>query len=156
MTLVFWIWIGLTVVGTIVFSALVWFAGPIISVGDIEPFESLWVRLTIVIVLWLIVLAVIAWRIIKRRRANARLEQALTAPVADETDAPILAEKMRDAITTLKNSSKTGANTLYDLPWYLIIGPPGAGKTTALINSGLKFPLANDSTARAEIGRAHV
>ena len=152
MTLVFWIWIGLTILGTIVFSALVWFAGPIISVGDVEPFESVWVRLIIIIVLWLIVLAVIAWRIVKRRRANAKLEQALTEPVADETDAPILAEKMRDAIATLKNSSKSGANTLYDLPWYLIIGPPGAGKTTALINSGLKFPLANDSTARAVQG----
>ncbi len=152
MTLVFWIWIGLTILGTIVFSALVWFAGPIISVGDVEPFESVWVRLTIIVVLWLIVLAVIAWRIVKRRRAAAKLEQALTEPVADETDAPILAEKMRDAIATLKSSSKSGANTLYDLPWYLIIGPPGAGKTTALINSGLKFPLANDSAARAVQG----
>ena len=31
---------------------------------------------------------------------------------------------------------------LYDLPWYMIIGPPGAGKTTVLVNSGLNFPLA--------------
>ena len=149
MTLVAWIWIGLTVLGTIVFSALVWFAGPIISIGDVEPFESVWVRLTIVLILWIIVVAVIAWRIVKRRRAAAKLEQALTEPVADETDAPVLAEKMRDALATLKSSSKNGANTLYDLPWYLIIGPPGAGKTTALINSGLKFPLANDTAARA-------
>jgi type VI protein secretion system component VasK len=29
------------------------------------------------------------------------------------------------------------------LPWYLIIGPPGCGKTTALVNSGLRFPLAD-------------
>ena len=34
------------------------------------------------------------------------------------------------------------ATYLYDLPWYILIGPPGAGKTTALVNSGLKFPLA--------------
>src|SRR5207248_11151900 len=31
---------------------------------------------------------------------------------------------------------------LYEQPWYAIIGPPGAGKTTALLNSGLRFPLA--------------
>jgi type VI secretion system protein ImpL len=152
MSLVFWIWIGLTILGTIVFSALVWFGGPIISVGDFEPFESGWVRLTIILVLWIIVLAVIAWRIVKRRRAAAKLEAALTEPVADETDAPILAEKMRDALATLKGVTKSGANALYDLPWYLIIGPPGAGKTTALINSGLKFPLANDTAARAVQG----
>ncbi len=29
-----------------------------------------------------------------------------------------------------------------ELPWYAIIGPPGAGKTTALLNAGLSFPLA--------------
>ena len=152
MTLVFWLWIGLTLLGTVVFSLLVWFAGPIISVGDVEPFESGWVRLTIILILWLIVGAVIAWRVIRRRRAATRLEEALTEPVADETDAPVLAEKMRDALATLKSGNKNGANTLYDLPWYLIIGPPGAGKTTALINSGLKFPLANDSAARAVQG----
>ena len=28
-----------------------------------------------------------------------------------------------------------------ELPWYVMIGAPGSGKTTALINSGLRFPL---------------
>ena len=37
--------------------------------------------------------------------------------------------------------SSGAAASLYDLPWYVIIGAPGSGKTTALINSGLKFPL---------------
>jgi len=32
---------------------------------------------------------------------------------------------------------------LYQLPWYVIIGAPGSGKTTALVNSGLQFPLAD-------------
>src|SRR5262249_53045969 len=32
---------------------------------------------------------------------------------------------------------------VYDLPWYAFIGAPGAGKTTALVNSGLRFPLAD-------------
>ncbi len=33
---------------------------------------------------------------------------------------------------------------LYEQPWYAIIGPPGAGKTTALLNAGLRFPLADE------------
>ena len=34
-----------------------------------------------------------------------------------------------------------------ELPWYVMIGAPGSGKTTALINSGLRFPLyARDSS----------
>ena len=31
---------------------------------------------------------------------------------------------------------------LYELPWYIFIGAPGSGKTTALLNAGLTFPLA--------------
>jgi type VI secretion system protein ImpL len=152
MTVVAWIWIALTIIGAITFSVLVWFAGPIISIGDAQPFDGFWLRFTIILIVWIIVVASIAYTIIKRRRAAAALEKALTEPVADETDAPILAEKMQDALATLKKSSKSSASYLYDLPWYLIIGPPGAGKTTALVNSGLKFPLASETAARAVQG----
>jgi type VI secretion system protein ImpL len=152
MTAMGWIWIGLTILGALIFAALVWFAGPIIFIGDAEPFESAWLRLLIIVILFAIVGASIAYQVIKRRRAAKALEQAMTAPAPEETDAPVLAEKMQDALATLKLSSKSKASFLYDLPWYLIIGPPGAGKTTALINSGLRFPLANDTTARAVQG----
>src|SRR5690606_17745016 len=36
-----------------------------------------------------------------------------------------------------------GRQYVYQLPWYIFIGPPGSGKTTALLNSGLRFPLAD-------------
>ncbi len=38
---------------------------------------------------------------------------------------------------------------LYQLPWYIFIGAPGSGKTTALVNSGLQFPLAESHGAGA-------
>ena len=43
---------------------------------------------------------------------------------------------------------------LYEQPWYAIIGPPGAGKTTALLNSGLRFPLAEQIGKGAVAGVA--
>ena len=58
---------------------------------------------------------------------------------------------MTEAIDTLKRSSGK-QNFLYELPWYIIIGPPGAGKTTALVNSGLKFPLAGQEGAASIAG----
>ena len=58
---------------------------------------------------------------------------------------------MGEAIATLKRTGKR-RNFLYELPWYIIIGPPGAGKTTALVNSGLKFPLAGSGEAQPVSG----
>ena len=59
---------------------------------------------------------------------------------------------MQDALATLKSASGGKSGYLYDLPWYVIIGPPGAGKTTALVNSGLKFPLAQGGHPAAVAG----
>ena len=47
-------------------------------------------------------------------------------------------------MATLKQKRRSG-HSLYDLPWYVIIGAPGSGKTTALVNSGLKFPIEQRS-----------
>src|SRR5690606_12015828 len=74
------------------------------------------------------------------------------AEAVQESDAAALKEGMKDALATLRQSKGGSGDYLYDLPWYLIIGPPGAGKTTALINSGLKFPLARGGTPQAVAG----
>ena len=152
MTLMAWLWIGLSILGAIVLAAVVWLAGPLISVGDAQPFDNVLVRLIIIVLIFLAVGGAIAWRILSRRRAAAKIAAAMTETVAEDSDAPVLKQKMEDALAVLKRSGKSNARALYDLPWYLIIGPPGAGKTTALVNSGLKFPLAGDNAAMAVQG----
>src|SRR6185295_16947592 len=47
--------------------------------------------------------------------------------------------QLNEAIAALKNS-RLGKSALYTMPWYMIIGPPGSGKSTALQESGLNFP----------------
>jgi len=66
------------------------------------------------------------------------VRQARAAPAPPSAEALQLRERFEDAVATLKQQR---VQTLYDLPWYMFIGAPGSGKTTALINSGLKFPL---------------
>ncbi|NRD51787.1 type VI secretion system membrane subunit TssM [Corallococcus exiguus] len=48
------------------------------------------------------------------------------------------------ALQSLKSSklarSRQGKDALSVLPWYMIIGPPGSGKSTSLRNSGIQFP----------------
>jgi type VI secretion system protein ImpL len=52
------------------------------------------------------------------------------------------------AVESLKRSKlgqgRLGQSALYALPWYVVIGPPAAGKTTAIAASGLDFPLGTN------------
>jgi len=60
-----------------------------------------------------------------------------------------LQRDLEDAIERLKHSKlgggRSGKAALYALPWYMIIGPPAAGKTTAITNSGLNFPIGMEA-----------
>ncbi|MFZ3483591.1 type VI secretion system membrane subunit TssM [Sphingomonas sp. 3-13AW] len=80
------------------------------------------------------------WR--ARRGADA-LAAGLDEPSATDAEGSALAVRMREAIAQLKNDAGGGRDYLYARPWYMIIGPPGTGKTTALVNSGLRFPWSN-------------
>ncbi|MEP3918858.1 type VI secretion system membrane subunit TssM [Ascidiaceihabitans sp.] len=108
---------------------------------------TVWFRLLIIGILLAIFGTVwfIRWR--RRKKAADALEEAIM-PEEPTGDGKVLAERMQGALATLKKSG--GSTYLYDLPWYVIIGPPGAGKTTALVNSGIEFPLAGDAAAGLE------
>ena len=54
---------------------------------------------------------------------------------------PSCANASKRPSAALKQQRQRAGHSLYDLPWYVFIGAPGSGKTTALLNSGLKFPL---------------
>lgn len=130
-----WRW-TVTVLGIAALCAAVWFGGPMTGWA---PLGAITWRLAIIALIIALFAAILVLRWRKRARAARLIEEALI-PVQPEGDGKVLAEKMSAALAVLKKSG--GAASLYDLPWYVIIGPPGAGKTTALANSGLDFPLA--------------
>lgn len=140
----------LVVLALLLWGALVWFAFPLIGFGQARPFEPIWVRILMIGVVWFVVGLIYLLRFLKRRRAEKALEAELTEG-AVEGDSEVLQEKMVDALAVLKKSSGS-KSFLYDLPWYVIIGRPGAGKTTALVNSGLKFPLAEKGKGHSQAG----
>ncbi|MEL6883123.1 MAG: type VI secretion system membrane subunit TssM [Pseudomonadota bacterium] len=131
-------------IGVVSICAAVWIGLPIFG---IEWLASVWFRLLVIALILLPIAIVGALRYRKRRKAAQELEESLMEqPVGDGA---ILHDRMQEALAKLK---KTGGGTyLYDLPWYVIIGPPGAGKTTALVHSGLEFP-GTDKTAVAGFG----
>jgi type VI secretion system protein ImpL len=136
----------LVFIGLVLLALFIWYAGPYFAFADYKPLDPVLARLIaigILVALWLLSLLLKVWR---ASRANAKLAQAVVAPSgapsrdAAGREAVQLRERFEEAVTALKKSQSAGKN-LYELPWYVIIGPPGSGKTTALLNSGLKFPL---------------
>ncbi|MCB2079209.1 MAG: type VI secretion system membrane subunit TssM, partial [Novosphingobium sp.] len=81
----------------------------------------------------------------KRRKAAEAIEEELATPSAADQESAAVAARMQEALAALKSSSSGKRDYLYSKPWYVIIGPPGAGKTTALLNSGLRFPFSDQS-----------
>jgi len=140
-----------TLLGAIIFAVVVWFFGPLLGVGALHPLDSELVRLLVIaaiFVLWLVENLVHALRARQRERdLVAGVSEAAPDPnvVASTEEVATLAGRLKEALSALKRAriGGGGGRYLYQLPWYVFIGPPGAGKTTALANSGLTFPLAD-------------
>lgn len=134
--------------GFLLIAVVIWVGGPFVVVGGSRPLESEAARATAIVgivVCWLICVLFARWR---ARRTSGKLaaavvqQSALAAP-APPADVVKLRESFEQAAETLRKRGR-GA-TLYDLPWYVFIGAPGSGKTTALLHSGLNFFLDQGS-----------
>lgn len=101
----------------------------------------------------LLLFAGVNWLVgkVKARKAAKKLEGALEEQAEEQIKSvrPDLQPEIKamqaefaKAVEALKTSklSRGRKDALAVLPWYLIVGSPGAGKSTALRNSGLKFP----------------
>ena len=146
----------ISLLGVLALAALIWFAGPYIAIAGREPLASSVVRLLVILLL------VVLWglnylrkQLQAARASNQIIDDLADSAASESAAAPLRTDESAEEVALLKNRfdealdvlkasrKKGGAGSLYDLPWYIIIGPPGAGKTTALLNSGLKFPLAD-------------
>jgi type VI secretion system protein ImpL len=181
-TLLGWIfnrWV-LAALGFLAISLLIWWVGPLFGFGDAHPLESPKARWMLIGALISIYLLHKLWGVILRASLNGSVLKNLMGNAAAQTPTPagtdasstevvVLQKHFENAITTLKQarfagaakrsvwenaSARVGQRYLYELPWYIIIGAPGSGKTTALVNSGLEFPLA--ASGGAGLGAAPV
>nr|WP_279653160.1 type VI secretion system membrane subunit TssM [Pseudomonas morbosilactucae] len=142
--------------GLIALSLIIWFIGPLLEF--LVPEGRRWALIVFIFAVWI---AYRVFRIIQARRHAAKVLQSLAADTPPDPDSVATAEelatlrqRMDEALALLKKAKLGGdeRRNLYELPWYVIIGPPGSGKTTALVNSGLHFPLAAQLGAGAVRG----
>lgn len=152
----------MAVLGLLLISLVIWFGGPLLALGDYRPFDSSTARWIAIAVVWGFYLGRLVWRRLKAKTNNARLFDTLLRqePAKSAQDAPgaeeiaTLGNRFEEAMKILSRARLGGDDKapglaarlskryVYQLPWYIFIGAPGSGKTTALIRSGLKFPLA--------------
>lgn len=154
----------LAILGLIAVSLLIWFIGPLFAVAGYHPLESNDSRLFLIGFIILFYIGKHLWTLIKIKDLNKKLMEALLQQSSSTPQAQVnevgteevalLNQRFEEAINILKKTDQLGKKQksgifsvlsrqyLYELPWYIFIGPPGSGKTTALISSGLHFPLA--------------
>ena len=143
-------------VGVTALSALIWMVGPLLPFTRFQSLDSPLNRQL------LIGLSYFLWILFQlipqlyRAWFNSKLLNRLQLNNIDHAElqatGEMLNNRFSEAAMLLKKTQfgkrkgwlqRFSAQYLYQLPWYLIVGAPGAGKTTALINSGLDFPLSD-------------
>jgi type VI secretion system protein ImpL len=145
-------------------GALVWFGGPLIGIDGAAPLASERARAIAIAVLLLVFIVLALWRASASARRNRRMVDGLlpkaaagATPGAPEVAA--IGQRFTQAMQVLRQrrvgASKSALGWLkrppyvYELPWYIVIGAPGAGKTTTIVNSGLQFPFAAELGPKA-------
>jgi type VI secretion system protein ImpL len=151
----------MAILGLIAIGLIVWFLGPLLAFANWHPLDSEIVRAIVIAAIVLFYVGRWAWRMVAAKQKNAQLTEGLVAQSAEAPkgaaaaagteEVALLRQRFEEAVSLLKQSKKKksgklasmfGGQFLYELPWYMFIGAPGSGKTTALVNSGLQFPLA--------------
>ena len=136
-----------TFIGLAILCSLIWLFGPLVSVGAAAPLASDLARaITIgtLAILWLISMLLAQLR--AARRNQMFVTELAAAPVVDaarpgQGNVAEINAKFQSILSEMKRSKLGNKKFLRDMPWYVIIGPPGTGKTTALRQSGLHFPI---------------
>ncbi|MBP1203947.1 type VI secretion system protein ImpL [Duganella sp. 1411] len=137
----------LTILGLTAMAALFYLGAQVLELALIWALAATALMLALAGLVWL-------WRRSRASRESAKLADAIGTkaateePQRDQSGAEVKAirESLLKAIDTIKGSKLgivSGTRALYELPWYMIIGNPAAGKSTAITNSGLQFPFAD-------------
>jgi len=85
-----------------------------------------------------------AWRAHRARKLAGAIAGIGASDDDGKDEVAVLRKNLLEAVGTIKTSKlglTRGAAALYELPWYMIIGNPAAGKSSAIVHSGLSFPI---------------
>ncbi len=151
-----WVWSLLLALSC---AAVVWFWGPLLAVNDQPVWQGATARLvtiSVVFLLWGLVMALAGGgRVARRPRSERQPRQQPSTRV--ENEYRCVRTRFKDAVHLLKTSSRYGersARWRHELPWYLLMGEPGSGKTQLLAAAGLQL-LPEHADRRPTSSSAH-
>ncbi len=77
-------------------------------------------------------------------RKSRQLSSALASQGPTRGDIAEQEQLYREKFNAKLNELRNHGLSVYRLPWFVLMGEPGCGKTASLIHSGLDFPLGKD------------
>jgi type VI secretion system protein ImpL len=122
----------------------------ILAMHNAVPDKVFWIIVTVYIfslIIWGIYELVQHYRHGKQgeilSEAISKDTEAEYGKIKNKEELQLINQQMKDSIQLIRKSKlgdKKGSAALYELPWYMVIGNPAAGKSSAIYNSGLRFP----------------
>ena len=128
----------------------VWLAGPYIAIADTVVLESVVARLIATVILvfcWGLFVVLYYGKRRKMELADPEKAQEFQEKEVSKSQFSEEVDHIKDRfkaaikIVTKHNFYGPSSRSRYALPWYLLLGTANCGKTSLLLNSGLKFPL---------------
>lgn len=120
----------------------IWWLGPKWQIGGSRPLEGFWSRITATVILFIIPLL---WWTVSTRKKYQKLASERKYEEAVELDPclPYLQaqERLLDSNLEVLKANNLNKDFLYKLPWYLVLGQEGSGKTSLTNRSNQNFSL---------------
>ena len=143
-------------------ALLTFFATPLIVVGETQPFAPLDIRLALMLgiaIFWGVGAAIILSRQAAaastsavpdavRRREEETASAKASEHAAVEAEIAAIRHNARVTVARLRKGLPSAFLNprIYRLPWYLVVGPKGAGKSAMIAASGLEMPYAPETS----------
>lgn len=148
----FWV-----VAGMFLLCFLIIAYGQTIEIAGFAPLSDLlirWVVAGTILLLWLISIIVREFRKLKAEGVFRREIQPKAPEPSDprEDAATLINARFKTALEKLAASDRVPRTYLRRVPWYVFIGPPATGKTTALHQSGIRSVIDADNDLRGHGG----
>jgi type VI secretion system protein ImpL len=138
--------------GVLASFVLLWFGLPKFGLSSLAWRIVIFLLLLILIAIGVFIKKWIIER--KGEKLHQQIQSQQEVSAGRQLEIAVLKEKMDEAIYALKTSELAvqyrGSAALYALPWFMVIGPSAAGKSTLLRNSHLHFPLTNEEEIRVK------